>query len=147
MAGHRYKRTHGKRASRKKRPDRVPPKPLSYYRIKKPGRCRWCGDKIQESQRKRWHADCVREYRLIYYPSETRKQIWKRDRGHCAVCGKKDPSWELDHIRPLYEQKGKKASDVDLDYWKPGNLQTLCRFCHRDKSAQEATIRSSGRKL
>lgn len=147
MSGYRYRRTHGKKASRKKRPTRVPPKPLSYYRISRPGRCRWCAGTIKESKRKRWHQDCVEEYRLIYYPSETRRVIYQRDRGVCAGCGQKDRSWQVDHIRPLYEQKGKPAREVDLDYWRVPNLQTLCRSCHQEKSSREATARASSKSV
>ena len=84
----------------------------------------------------------MEEYRFIYYPGETRRVIRQRDKTVCAVCGVKDRSWELDHIRPLWEQKGKKSTDVDLTYWGEENLRTLCRACHRGKSSQEATKRA-----
>jgi 5-methylcytosine-specific restriction endonuclease McrA len=145
VSGHRYRRTHGKSKKRLKshqETHRVPPKPQSYYRLKKPGRCRWCGETIQESKRRRWHEECVQEYRFRYYPQETRRVIRQRDQTVCAVCGVKDRSWELDHIRPLWEQKGKKGADVDLSYWGEENLQTLCRSCHTVKSSQEATRRA-----
>ena len=145
MAGYRYRRTHGKKKKTTKKSEktfRAPPKPQSYYRLKKPGRCRWCGETIQESKRKRWHEECVQEYRFYHYPGETRRVIRQRDHTVCAVCGESDRSWEVDHIRPLYEQKGRLVRDVDLTYWSPENLQTLCRSCHREKSSREATERA-----
>ena len=149
VSGYRYRRTHGKKKKTTKKSRgtfRAPPKPQSYYRLKKPGRCRWCGETIQESKRKRWHTECVEEYRFYHYPGETRRVIRQRDHTVCAVCGEKDRSWELDHIRPLWEQKGKKGADVDLSYWSPENLQTLCRNCHGVKTSREATERArSGR--
>ena len=62
-----------------------------------------------------------------------RKRKWQRDGGECAKCGKIQPrksrfhalKWHVDHIKPLWEQKGKRFEDIDLDYWREHNLQTL----------------------
>jgi hypothetical protein len=132
---------------------RVPPKPSHYYDRKK-GRCRMCGlgiykdDKI--NKRSTWHPQCADEYMMIYHPGETRKRIWKRDGGECAKCGCIQPrksryhdlKWHVDHIKPLWEQKGKRFSEIDLDYWREHNLQTLCTKCHTEKTSEEATKRA-----
>jgi len=144
MAGYQFRRSHGKRKpSRKKLQEdfRVPPKPRWYYSLRRPGRCRWCGDPT-ERPRQRWHPECVQEYREVHVVSETRRIIRKRDGCICAECGRKDHRWELDHKRPLWEQKDIPVEERDLAYWQKGNLQTLCRVCHREKSNREATERS-----
>lgn len=127
---------------------RIPPKP-KYFDTVPPGTCRWCNKKIGPTpkgnpSRSRWHPKCVKEYKLIHWPSETRKAVWRRDKGVCAKCGKqcsrKGNSWHMDHIVPLVESKGK------LKYWKLGNLQTLCVDCHKQKTINEATQRAARRR-
>ena len=46
----------------------------------------------------------------------------------------------MDHIKPLIEAQG------NLDYWRLGNLQTLCTDCHVKKTSAEATARAEARK-
>ena len=161
MPLNRYSRRH-KRTFGKKKPEpkifleehRVPPKPTSYYTTMK-GRCRFCGTLIRKKDgktntRRSWHSECIDQYTFIYHPSETRKQIWKRDKGHCSGCGIIQPrksrkhieKWHVDHIKPLWEQKGKRFKEIDLNYWRGDNLQTLCTTCHSDKTSKEATLRA-----
>ena len=165
MPLNRYSRRH-KRTFGKKKPEpkvyleehRVPPKPTSYY-TKMKGRCRFCGVLIRKKDgktntRRSWHEQCIDEYTYIYHPSETRKRIYKRDKGQCAGCGIIKPRksriheerWHVDHIKPLWEQKGKKFKEIDLDYWREDNLQTLCTKCHSKKTSKEATLRAKLRK-
>ena len=133
---------------------RTPPKPDYYYTNKK-GQCRYCGDVIKNNKglvnkRSSWHPECADEYMMIYHPGETRKRIWQRDGGVCAKCGELQPrksrihelKWHVDHIKPLWEQKGKKFDEIDLSYWKEDNLQTLCTKCHTEKTSREATTRA-----
>ncbi len=158
----RWKRTHSK-PKPKRQPvylteHRTPPKPDHYYDDQK-GYCRMCGHIIKTPQgkrsRARWHPDCVDQYNIIYNPTLARKHIWKRDRGQCAECQdvmpkrtrSKELKWHVDHIRPLYEQKGLKFKELDLSYWEEDNLQTLCQPCHAAKSAQEAGLRAEEKKL
>ena len=137
---------------------RIPPKPSHYYDRKK-GQCRMCGDPImtknnQINKRSTWHPNCVDEYMMIYHSGETRKRIWKRDNGECATCGAvmprksrtKELKWHVDHIKPLFEQKGKHVDDIDFSYWHEENLQTLCFECHANKSSNEAKLRVEMRK-
>ena len=87
---------------------------------------------------------------FIYHSGETRKHIWLRDNGICNNCNGQSPwrsrknieKWDVDHIRPLWEQKGKTFDEIDLSYWYEKNLQTLCYKCHKDKSKKEASIRA-----
>uniref|UniRef100_A0A674DQ70 RanBP2-type domain-containing protein n=1 Tax=Salmo trutta TaxID=8032 RepID=A0A674DQ70_SALTR len=45
--------------------------------------------------------------------------------------------WQVDHIRPVYSGGGQCSLD---------NLQTLCTFCHRTRTAQQAKDRSQMKK-
>ena len=153
----RHKRTFGKKKEESKvflEEHRVPPKPTHYYTEDK-GKCRYCGHWIYTERgelntRKSWHSRCADEYMFIYHSGETRKYIWKRDNGECAHCHelfpwrsrRNDEKWDVDHIRPLWEQKGKTFDEIDLTYWEEENLQTLCYKCHKKKSADEAARRA-----
>jgi hypothetical protein len=138
---------------------RVPPKPTNYYTEEK-GECRFCGGMIKNqdtgevNKRKSWHSECADEYMLMYHPGEARKRLWQRDRGYCAGCGIVQPrksrvheeKWHVDHIKPLWEQKGKRFDEIDLDYWREDNLQTLCTECHTKKTSAEAAERAKLKK-
>ena len=121
---------------------RYPPKPDSYYDVKEKGICRWCDNIINDdrgikSTRASWHPDCSEEYLMYYNSRHIRKYIRKRDYGECAECGEYDPRFQIDHIRPLYEQKEIPAEYVDWSYWDEKNLQTLCRKCHKIKTKED----------
>ena len=92
--------------------------------------------------RKSWHEDCATEYLLIYHSGEQRAQLWNRDKGICKKCGYFDLHWEADHIKPLVEQKGVKEEDLDWNYYKLENLQTLCKKCHREKTTSEVKLKT-----
>ncbi len=121
---------------------RYPPKPDSYYDVKEKGMCRWCGNLInnergERNMRASWHPECSEEYRMIYDTTYVRKYIRQRDYAECNWCGEYDPRFHVDHIRPLYEQKGLSNSEIDLSYWDERNLQTLCRKCHKEKTKED----------
>ena len=58
---------------------------------------------------------------------QARRAALRRDRYRCRNCGRPG-RLEVDHIQPL--DKGGAAFDS-------ANLQTLCRTCHRQKTARE----------
>lgn len=127
---------------------RKPPKPI-HYNNAQPGFCRFCGDPILRengtlNRRANWHKPCVKLYRVIYWPQETRKAVLRRDSGICAGCGlvcdDLHEPWQVDHVRPLIESNG------DIEFWKLPNLQTLCLDCHSQKTASEATNRAAARR-
>ena len=140
--GRRHKHTFGRKKEKWDGDFRKPPKPNSYY-VQEKGICRWCGKKIIENKvhktRKTWHQDCATDYMIIYHSTEARKHIWKRDKGKCNGCGKQCTirGWDLDHIKPLMEQKGIKANKLDWSYYELNNMQTLCRPCHKKKTKQD----------
>lgn len=128
----------------------------------KRGRTGWCGwcDKANESTngkptRRSWHPACVKAFKLIHWPAETRAAVWIRDRGICQRC-KRDiaaeahakfprgtveslramlpswaPAWQHDHIRPLIEANG------DITFWHLDNIQVLCHPCHVAKGRED----------
>lgn len=128
---------------------RRPPLPPTYDTSPE-GVCRWCGEAIGETKtgrpsKARWHSHCVNEYKLLFWPPHTRRAVWRRDKGVCYECGhqcakKGEDGWHMDHILPLIDANG------NLDYWRMGNLQTLCGDCHTKKTSREATERAERRK-
>ena len=140
--GKRHKHTFGREKEEWDGNFRKPPKPDSYY-VSEKGICRWCGDKIIENDvhntRKTWHEKCATQYMIIYHSGEARKHIWLRDKGKCNSCGKQCTrrGWDLDHIKPLMEQKGKTEKELDWSYYWLDNMQTLCKPCHKEKTKQD----------
>ena len=140
--GRRHKKTFGKKKEKWDGNFRMPPKPNSYY-VQEKGICRWCGKKIIENKvhnkRKTWHQDCATDYMIIYHSTEARKHIWKRDKGKCNDCGEQCTrrGWDLDHVKPLMEQKGIKGNKLDWTYYELNNMQTLCRPCHKKKTKKD----------
>jgi len=128
---------------------RNPPKPAGWDNPVK-GTCRFCNEPVLKEDgspntRSHWHPICVIDYKMIYWPDVTRKAVWMRDEGKCAVCGHKcarrgTDVWHLDHIVPLIEAHG------NIAYWQMGNLQTLCQPCHHAKTGREATERAEARR-
>lgn len=129
---------------------RIPPKP-PHFDTAPEGTCRWCNVEIGltkkgKPSKSRWHAGCVKEYKLLFWPATTRRAVWARDKGRCheckTLCDKKGKNgWHMDHIVPLIEANGQ------LSFWQLGNLQTLCKVCHTAKTSQEATNRATQRRI
>lgn len=130
---------------------RDPPKPVGWDTPTK-GTCRFCGLPVLNEDgtvnyRTYWHPICVVDYKMIFWPGVTRQAVFMRDGGKCATCGHRCSTrgsdvWHLDHIQPLVENRGVG----DIEYWKMGNLQTLCQPCHHAKTSREATERAASRK-
>ena len=104
------------------------------------GTCRFCGEPIiedgKQNNRKHWHQPCADTWRLINNQSESKKAVFVREKGTCQGIGCSFTSisirdFDLDHIKPLMEAHG------DLSYWKMGNLQLLCKVCHKEKTKED----------
>tara|TARA_Y100001937_G_C7107098_1_gene325594 strand:- start:1194 stop:1706 length:513 start_codon:yes stop_codon:yes gene_type:complete len=145
--GKRHERTFGKEKEEWDGDFRKPPKPESYWTNVK-GQCRWCGLMILNDNddtintRRSWHEDCATEYMIIYHSKEQRAWVRRRDNGECNHCGNIGMRWDVDHIRPLWEQKGVIEEDLDWSYYSLDNLQTLCKKCHKKKTKDESAIRA-----
>ena len=129
----------------KKVSHRKPPLPEG-WESPTPGTCKWCGlpipDKNGKKSRATWHEACVLAYKLIHWPSVTRRAVWRRDHGRCRSCGVICPRgshWHVDHIQPLIQANG------DISFWKMPNLQTLCLACHNKKTSLESKARAKAR--
>lgn len=129
---------------------RKPPLP-PHFDTAPEGTCKWCGESTGmtpkgKPSKSRWHQKCVEEYKMLFWPTTTRRAVWRRDKGVCKECGTQcsrrgEPKWHMDHIKPLIEANG------DINYWKLENLQTLCVSCHTKKTSVEATNRANQRKI
>ncbi len=116
------------------------------------GSCRWCGcciyhergpDKGKPALLKHWHSRCVKEYKFIFWPQETRSVLWKKQEGLCGDCQRlmRDPiRWgfngsklvpEHHHIIPLVDYIHDPLDPYAA--WKEGNLVLLCHACHQER--------------
>ena len=148
--GRRHERTFGKEKEEWDGDFRKPPKPDSYYTTLNTTTTNATTLNVKEdgtiNERRSWHEDCATEYMLIYHSKEQRAHVRKRDKGQCNHCGVKAGRWDVDHIKPLWEQKGVSAEDLDMSYYSLDNLQTLCKKCHKKKTAEEHRIRAKTKK-
>lgn len=118
------------------------------------GHCRWCGKPVYRTgteslnMRALWHSECVTTYKIATRSSFQRRYLYLRDRGICALCGKKHvwaDAWEADHRYPLHLVDRSLPYDQIVKYWTIENLQTLCHLCHTIKTAAENRARSKAR--
>ena len=58
-----------------------------------------------------------------------RRAVFERDAYRCVMCGRAG-QLECDHIMPLQREPGQDPYDIN-------GLQSLCRRCHVEKTAQE----------
>lgn len=129
--------------------------------------CRQCGTEVPSGRRTFCGDVCVETWRLKTDPSFLRSRVAKRDRGRCARCGLRCRDlekglrllrdvlrregqskvygdlrkalkiqtrltlWDADHVRAVVDGGGECGLE---------NMQTLCIWCHREKTAS----RSSG---
>src|SRR6185312_12808001 len=119
--------------------------------------CRWCSLEVPSGRFTFCSDGCVHEWRLRTNPGYLREQVFRRDRGVCAICrvdtysayielkrsrsrqrqklldrwGLKQINrkslWDADHIIPVSEGGG----ECDL-----ANLRTLCLVCHRQQTSE-----------
>lgn len=129
--------------------------------------CRWCSIEIPAPRRTFCSEWCVNEWRLRSDPGYLREQVFRRDKGVCAVCRvdtveahlqlkrargirrddrlkkwgltrmSRKSLWDADHILPVAEGGG----ECDLE-----NLRTLCLICHR-RATQELAVRLRQKRL
>lgn len=130
-------------AIKKKRNTSYRDAPLPVWFFTAPaGTCRWCNKSVFRANglpsNGRWHKECLHPYFMLTRQSYVKREVKKRDKGICAKCGTQcryKNEWDLDHAKPLIEANG------NLWYWSLENLQTLCKKCHKIKTASENSAR------
>lgn len=107
--------------------------------------CRQCQIEVPRGRRTFCSDLCVDQWKLQSDPGYVRTEVFKRDRGVCAICATdtmadplahvvrwRDRSrgtgrlWHADHIIPVIEGGGECGLD---------NYRTLCVACHRKETA------------
>jgi 5-methylcytosine-specific restriction enzyme A len=119
--------------------------------------CRWCNLEVPPRRFTFCSDWCVHEWRLRTNPGYLREQVFRRDRGICALCHvdayaaffdlkrsrgthrqkllarwgltriNRKTLWDADHIVPVIEGGG----ECDL-----ANIRTLCLVCHRKETIE-----------
>ena len=114
--------------------------------------CRWCDLEVPPRRQTFCSDWCVHEWKLRTQPGYLREQVFKRDKGKCALCGT-DCQHELLRLKLLRKERREKAwgawglrpygrrSLWDADHIVPvvegggecdlSNIRTLCLRCHR----------------
>lgn len=110
--------------------------------------CRWCRGPVQRPRRTFCSDGCVHEWKIRSSPWYVRREVKKRDKGTCRLCGfnvvkahrewtrskppvsdraarkawrRTRPRWEADHIVPVADGGGECGLE---------NYRLLCRPCH-----------------
>ena len=110
--------------------------------------CRWCRGPVAPPRRTFCGEACVHEWKIRSSPWYVRREVKKRDKGTCRLCGLNvvkahrewtrakppvtdraarkrwraaRPLWEADHIVPVADGGGECGLD---------NYRLLCRPCH-----------------
>jgi 5-methylcytosine-specific restriction protein A len=110
--------------------------------------CRWCRGPVVAPRRTFCGDACVHEWKIRSSPWYVRREVKKRDKGTCRICGlnvvkahrewtrakppatdraarqrwrAERPQWEADHIVPVADGGGECGLD---------NYRLLCRPCH-----------------
>jgi len=126
--------------------------------------CRNCGTEVPPGRRTFCGDVCVERWKLKTDPSYVRKLVGKRDRGRCAACGLKCREFEkalrllsqvlgrLGHGKSYRELRKLLKVEFRQTLWDADhivavaeggggcgleNMQTLCLWCHREKTASK----------
>jgi 5-methylcytosine-specific restriction enzyme A len=124
--------------------------------------CRWCHDPVAPPRRTFCGDACVHEWKIRSSPWYVRREVKKRDKGICRLCGVNvakahrewtrakppaadraarrawraaRPRWEADHIVPVADGGGECGLE---------NYRLLCRQCHVQVTVAWRAQRSSG---
>lgn len=129
------------------------------------GNCGYCGKKLKGRQRY-WcegtHVgSCVHAIWLMGKDwNATRRAVFDRDKGTCVKCGQKRNDLSNSLLRTYLRGEWKMLPEpvrLEADHIKPvelypelqwdlNNLQTLCQFCHREKTKQDVRAIAAARR-
>ncbi len=89
--------------------------------------CRNCTQPVTKGRRHYCSDACMEQFNRDHSWFWVRKDVLRRDKYRCSICGQRfrKALLDVDHIVPL--QMGAKPFDKR-------NLRTLCRECHKQKS-------------
>lgn len=95
--------------------------------------CRNCEKPVAEGRRHYCSRKCMEEFNRNNSWFWVRKDVLRRDRYTCQICGKRfrKALLDVDHIMPV--RAGVNPFDKD-------NLRTLCRECHRLKTKLDGEV-------
>lgn len=132
--------------------------------------CRECSTEVPPLRRTFCSKECVHEWKCRTDPGYQATEVFKRDKGVCALCSIDCTLGlqQLTHaplcvLAPLMERFGLKSFDHlkhkriwDMDHIKPvvegggscglDNLRTLCKPCHKRETAKLAARRAKARR-
>jgi 5-methylcytosine-specific restriction enzyme A len=124
--------------------------------------CRWCRRLVQLPRRTFCCDECVHEWKIRSSPWYVRRQVKRRDKGTCQLCGfnvvkahrewtrskpaagdraarkawrAARPRWEADHIVPVADGGGECGLE---------NYRLLCRACHVAITSEWRASRGAG---
>lgn len=131
--------------------------------------CYQCGKPVTPPKRSFCGKACVHEWRLRTQPGYLRAQVFKRDEGICAKCGRDAKALEHELIHLYWHDRQRltqRASELGLkpelpptlwhaDHITPviegggecdlTNMRTLCLWCHREETAALHRRRRKGK--
>jgi 5-methylcytosine-specific restriction enzyme A len=124
--------------------------------------CRWCRGPVTPPRRTFCGDACVHQWKIRSSPWYVRREVKKRDKGVCRLCGLNvikahrewrraqppvadrkarkawraaRPRWEADHIVPVADGGGECGLD---------NYRLLCRPCHIRVTVEWRAARATG---
>ena len=100
--------------------------------------CRWCHGPVAWPRRTFCGEPCVHEWKIRSSPWYVRREVKKRDKGICQLCGvnvvRARRKWEADHIVPVADGGGECGLE---------NYRLLCRPCHVRVTLEWRAVRPS----
>ena len=92
--------------------------------------CRNCSNIVPDGRRHYCSKECMEEFNRNNTWFFVRKDVLRRDHYRCSICKKRfrKKDLDVDHIIPMR---------TGIDPFDKENLRTLCKECHRLKTALE----------
>lgn len=108
----------------------------SWVKSEKGYHCKFCGALLENKRLRKFcpTTHCEREYDRLFVQFDSwvqfRERVYKRDKGHCQMCGKYTTSYICDHKIPLFRGGRDWWQDTEMV-----NFQILCVECNAKKTA------------
>jgi hypothetical protein len=131
--------------------------------------CKWCGTETKPPRRGWCSDECVHEYKIRSSGVYARRQVLKRDRGVCSLCGLDcvklhEALWKRGHMPYVCQRTYRWLLGIpvgvsalwDCDHVVPvvegggscglDNLRTLCWRCHKGETKKLVARRARRRR-